>query len=46
MNNMGTSNIQHPTSNAQRGAFRQFIGCSMLDVGCWMFSNSPEVFHA
>jgi hypothetical protein len=33
-----TPNIQHPTPNTQRDMCRQFIGCSMLDVGCWMFS--------
>jgi hypothetical protein len=34
----GTSNIQHPTPNAQwlmRAA--RLIGCWVLDVGCWMF---------
>ncbi len=34
-------NIQHPTSNIQHPTRRvcvgRFIGCSMLDVGCWMF---------
>src|ERR1051325_11409867 len=33
-------NIQHPTSNTQHPMAAQttLIGCSMLDVGCWMFS--------
>src|SRR2546425_46764 len=32
-------NIQHPTSNIQHPmvGVRALIGCSMLDVGCWMF---------
>src|ERR1017187_1555252 len=33
-------NIQHPTSNIQHPApscAGCFIGCSVLDVGCWMF---------
>jgi hypothetical protein len=33
-------NIQHPTSNIQRpkrSPVRRFIGCSVLDVGSWMF---------
>jgi hypothetical protein len=33
-------NIQHPTSNIQRpmaSPMRQLVGCSLLDVGCWMF---------
>jgi len=34
--NCKTSNIQHPTSNIQRGACRNAldVGCSMLGVGC------------
>src|SRR5688572_13804008 len=33
-------NIEHPTSNTQHPKMAQLetIGCSMLDVGCWMFS--------
>src|ERR1041385_5590686 len=33
-------NIQHPTSNIQHPvrARTDAIGCSMLDVRCWMFS--------
>src|SRR5664279_4957347 len=33
-------NIQHPTSNTQHpiSAETRGFGCSMLDVGCWMFS--------
>jgi hypothetical protein len=32
-------NIQHPTSNIQHPTRARFglIGCSSLDVGCWMF---------
>jgi flagellar biosynthetic protein FliP len=43
---MGTSNIQHPTSNIQSPANvrRGKIGCSMLDVGCWMFSLRRAFF--
>jgi predicted GH43/DUF377 family glycosyl hydrolase len=39
-------NIQHPTSNAQHPIQRreQVIGYSMLDVGCWMFSNFKSAF--
>jgi predicted GH43/DUF377 family glycosyl hydrolase len=39
-------NIQHPTSNAQHPIQRreQVIGYSMLDVGCWMFSNFKPAF--
>jgi hypothetical protein len=44
----GTSNIQHPM-NTRLAA----TGCSMLDVGCWMFqklrdsaSGSTETFRA
>ena len=33
-----TSNIQHPTSNIQGRRAPDTIGCSMLDVGCWMFN--------
>jgi hypothetical protein len=34
-------NIQQPTSNAQHPLIARLaaIGCSMLDVGCWMFSS-------
>src|SRR5205814_1767440 len=32
-----TSNIQHPTSNSQWRIVWCRIGCSALDVGCWMF---------
>src|ERR1035437_8274501 len=41
-------NIQHPTSNAQHPIQRreQVVGCSMLDVGCWMFSNFKPAFAA
>src|SRR6185312_9549307 len=35
---MRTSNIQHPTPNTQVSGTRTSIGCSMLDVGCWMFA--------
>jgi hypothetical protein len=37
---MNPGNIQHPTSNAQHPWIARLagIGCSMLDVGCWMFS--------
>ena len=33
-------NIQQPTSNTQHPmiAIGSALGCSMLDVGCWMFS--------
>src|SRR5439155_9615738 len=33
-----TSNIQHPTPNRQSMPQLETIGCSILDVGCWMFS--------
>jgi len=38
---MNPGNIQHPTSNAQHPWIAQIagIGCSKLDVGCWMFSS-------
>src|SRR5438034_3349949 len=39
---LGTSNIQHPTPNRQSMAL-ETIGCSMLDVGCWMFSFGSGV---
>src|SRR5437773_1265091 len=35
---LGTSNIQHPTPNCQSMGRFYALGCSMLDVGCWMFS--------
>ncbi|MGH6629408.1 MAG: hypothetical protein ACREB3_06725, partial [Burkholderiales bacterium] len=39
MNRRKTSNIQRPTSNFQWPPAGQplVVGCSMLDVGCWMF---------
>ncbi len=40
---LGTSNIQHPTSNRQSMAQLETIGCSILEVGCWMFSFGSEV---
>src|SRR6266487_2213527 len=40
---LGTSNIQHPTPNRQSMAQLETIGCSMLDVGCWMFSFGSGV---
>src|SRR5664279_257179 len=48
MQNSNPGNIQHPTSNAQRPkpAPMEAIGCSMLDVGCWMFSFGREVRSA
>lgn len=38
--NHSTFNIQHPTSNASS---KPNIGCSTLDIGCWMFSL-PLIF--
>src|SRR6266487_1890442 len=37
---MNPGNIQHPTSNTQHPKTRDMaaFGCSMLGVGCWMFS--------
>ena len=37
---MKPENIQHPTSNIQHPVIAKVeaIGCSRLDVGCWMFS--------
>jgi hypothetical protein len=37
---MNPGNIQQPTSNAQHPLIARLagIGCSMLDVGYWMFS--------
>src|ERR1035437_9447103 len=37
---MNPGNIQHPASNAQHSLIARMadIGCSMLDVGGWMFS--------
>src|SRR5438093_293387 len=32
-----TSNLQHRTSNAQRGIKARPVRCWVLDVGCWMF---------
>src|SRR5439155_8644138 len=43
---LGTSNIQHPTPNRQSMAQLETIGCSMLDVGCWMFSFGSGVQSA
>src|ERR1039457_3365775 len=36
-------NIQQPTSNNQHPALARVavLGCSMLDVGCWMFQSRP-----
>jgi hypothetical protein len=38
---VGTSNIEQPTSNTQliTIAGLRLIECSMLNVGCWMFSH-------
>ena len=38
---MSRENNQHPTSNIQHPitANGSITGCSMLDVGCWMFSS-------
>jgi hypothetical protein len=36
MKKQPTSNIEHPTPN-DVGAHARRIGCSVLDVGCWMF---------
>ena len=38
---MNPRNIQKPTSNIQRSSVvrASALGCSMLDVGCWMFSS-------
>jgi hydrogenase maturation protease len=38
-------NIQHPTSNIQRpmNGKGTTVGCSMLDVECWMFSTSATL---
>src|ERR1041385_8331723 len=41
-----TSNIQHPTSNGSPRARQGAIGCSMLDVRCWMFSFPQHLSHA
>src|SRR5437773_1144711 len=41
---LGTSNIQHPTPNLQSMAL-ETIGCSMLDVGCWMFPSVQRIFR-
>src|ERR1039458_5602500 len=37
---LNLGNIQHPTSNAQHPIMTQTrgFGCSMFDVGCWVFS--------
>src|SRR5947207_1621259 len=43
---LGTSNIQHPTPNRQSMAQLETIGCSILDVGCWMFSFGSGVQSA
>jgi hypothetical protein len=32
-----TTNIERPTSNLRARGRTAFIGCSMLDVRCWMF---------
>jgi ABC-type Fe3+ transport system permease subunit/DNA-binding beta-propeller fold protein YncE len=39
-----TSNIEHPTPNTQHPmvAEAEATGCSMLDVGCWMFPFRPD----
>ena len=42
MNNGKTPNIEHPTSNIQFAARAAFIGCSMLDVGCWMLFGRSQ----
>ena len=36
---LNLGNIQHPTSNAQHPILAQTrgFGCSMFDVGCWVF---------
>src|ERR1035437_7347121 len=34
-----TSNIEHPTTNVQ---CLMVVGCSMLDVGCWMFRSGTS----
>ena len=38
---MRSGNIQHPTSNSQHSLIAQMaaIGCSRLDVACWMFPS-------
>src|SRR5205809_7425136 len=38
-----TSHNQHPTSNTQRVSVQPRIGCSTLDVGCWMFPRQQGV---
>ena len=32
-----TPNIQHPMPNEVHSSESRQIGCSLLDVGCWMF---------
>src|SRR5688500_9863204 len=38
-------NIEHPTSNTQHPKMAQLetIGCSMLDVGCWVLDVFPRM---
>jgi flagellar biosynthesis protein FliP len=43
---MGTANNQQPTTNSQSPVARGRIGCSMLDIGCWIFSLLRHRFFA
>jgi hypothetical protein len=38
-----SENNQQPTTNIQNTVRPRHIGCSVLDVGCWLFS--VPAFH-